>query len=204
MSSKSIIAQSLPIYLPSLLVQLGYSLSATFNPLWSAKLGADLAMVGLIASSVAIGSIAADLPLAFLSGKIREKPFLLLSMLGLAVASVLKSLATEPWHLFAAGFLSGMAISGWGILRVAYIRKTVAVELRGRTLSYMGGIMRIARIVSPGIGGTYYPSDRVQIPLYVPGGFGANWVYPAPDHDEKQPEGISYEAESFFSTQAYL
>jgi MFS family permease len=152
-NNRDIIRTSLPIYLPSLLVQLGASLSLAFNPLWSQELGADVAMIGLIAAGGGIGHLIFDLPGGWIGGKTREKYFLLIAALGLVLCALGRAFATAPWQLLLISIVMGMFVSVWGIGRVAYIRRHVPSEFRGRTMAFMGGIMRIARIATPALGG---------------------------------------------------
>lgn len=153
MKNREIIRTSLAIYLPSLLVQLGASLTMSFNVLWSRDLGAGVAMIGLIAAGNGIGSLIFDLPAGWIGGKIREKPFMIAALAGLVLTGVFKASATRPWQLLVIGIFMGMCVSAWGIGRLAYIRKNIPRRYRGRTLAYMGGIMRVARIATPALGG---------------------------------------------------
>lgn len=153
MKNREIIRTSLAIYLPSLLVQLGASLTMSFNVLWSRDLGAGVAMIGLIAAGNGIGSLIFDLPGGWIGGKVREKPFMIAAVAGLVLTGIFKAAATRPWQLLGIGMFMGMCVSAWGIGRLAYIRKNIPRRYRGRTLAYMGGIMRVARIATPALGG---------------------------------------------------
>ncbi len=152
-NNRAIIRTSLSIYVPNLLVQLGASMTMAFNPLWSQKLGADVAMIGLIAAGSGIGHLIFDLPGGWIAGRIREKTFLLTSLTGMVLCGLARAAATEPWQLFIISAVFGMFASAFGIGRTAYIRRHVPQELRGRTMAFMGGIMRIARVLTPALGG---------------------------------------------------
>jgi MFS family permease len=175
MNNRQIIRASLPIYLPSLVVQLGASMSMAFNPLWSQDLGAGVAMIGLIAAGEGIGHLIFDLPGGWMGGRMREKHFLLLSLVGLVLCGLGRALASRPWQLLLISIFMGMFISAWGIGRVAYLRRHVPSEYRGRTMAFMGGIMRLARILTPALGGVivqflgYRPLYLVQTGFFAVG-----------------------------------
>ena len=44
-------------------------------------------------------------------------------------------------------------MAAWGIGRLAYFRRRIPARIRGRTLAFMGGVMRVTRIITPVIGG---------------------------------------------------
>lgn len=143
----------LGIYVPGFFIQLGASLTGTFNPLYSRELGADLAMVGIVAAAAGVGHILFDLPGGWLAGKVRERTFIMISVSCQLVCVIFKGFAQSPWHLIVINLVFGMATAAWGIGRLAYMRRRIPAEIRGRSLAFMGGIMRITRIITPALGG---------------------------------------------------
>lgn len=163
------------MYVPTLCIQLGLSLTMSFDPLWTDKLGASLGMIALVAAGNGIGQLLFDLPAGYFGGRIREKPFMFFSLAGLSLCAGLRALATQPWHLLVIGIFMGMSLSAWGIGKVAYIRRHVQRSSRGRTMAYMGGMIRLSRIFTPVLGGVivqfagFRPLFGLQFLLFVAG-----------------------------------
>jgi predicted MFS family arabinose efflux permease len=90
-------------------------------PLHAEALGASLAMVGAIVASYAIAQLLLRIPIgvgADLLG--RRRPFALVSLALSGVAAVWLALADDPWSLFWARSLTGLAAAGWVAISVLY------------------------------------------------------------------------------------
>ena len=90
-------------------------------PLHAEALGASLAMVGAIVASYAIAQLLLRIPIgvgADLLG--RRRPFALASLALSGVAAVWLAVADDPWSLFWARSLTGLAAAGWVAISVLY------------------------------------------------------------------------------------
>jgi len=168
---KSLLRTILVAYVPSFFIQMGLSLTDAFNPLYSRELGAGLAMVGIIAAAAGLGNVIFDIPGGWLAGKIREKTFLVVSAVVLFVAVLLKGLARNPADLLILSLIFGMANAAWGIGRLAYLRRRLPAEIRGRSLAFMGGVMRLTRVIAPVLGGFLIKFLGFRIIYFIQAGF---------------------------------
>ncbi len=159
------------IYVPGFFIQLGLALTDAFNPLYYRDLGAGLALVGIITAAGGLGNVLFDLPSGWLAGKIREKTFLLISVSVQFLAVLLKGMARNPRDVLILNLIFGMATAAWGIGRLAYLRRRLPPEIRGRSLSFMGGIMRVTRIISPVLGGFLIKYLGFRMIYYIQAGF---------------------------------
>jgi MFS family permease len=125
----------------------------TFLPLFARSLGASIAMIGLISAAEGIGAMLFNLPAGFLSGRFQQKHLFLVGLGGMMVAALLRSFSTTPILLLVAGVVMGVFSSVEGIARLTYLRINLPAEQRGRFLSRVGGTLRMARMLSPVVGG---------------------------------------------------
>ncbi len=161
----------LGIYIPGFFIQLGSALTQPFSPLYSRELGAGLAMVGAIAAAQGIGLVVFDLPGGWLGGKIRERTFINISVILLFFCALGKGFIRTPLQFLFLNVASGMATAAWGIGRLAYFRRRIPSQIRGRTLSLMGGVMRVTRIITPIMGGFLVKYMGFRMIFFIQAGF---------------------------------
>jgi len=90
-------------------------------PLHAEDLGATPTMIGIVVAAYAIGQVALRIPIgvgADLLG--RRKPFALACLLASAVGALWLALAPDPWSLFAARTVTGVAAAGWVAVSVLF------------------------------------------------------------------------------------
>ena len=161
----------LAIYIPGFFIQMGSALTEPFSPLYSRELGAGLPMVGAIAAAQGIGLVIFDLPGGWLGGKIRERTFINISVVLLFFCTLGKGLIQTPLQFLILNIFSGMAMAAWGIGRLAYFRRRIPARIRGRTLAFMGGVMRVTRIITPVIGGFLVKFLGFRMIFFIQAGF---------------------------------
>ena len=90
-------------------------------PLHAAELGASLPMVGAIVASYAIAQFLLRIPIGVAADLVgRRRPFVLASIALSGVAALWLALASDPWSLFWARSLTGLAAAGWVVISVFY------------------------------------------------------------------------------------
>ena len=123
-------------------------------PLQARELGANLEMVGLVIAAYAIGQILLRIPVGVGSDIIGRKPFAVAALVLAALGALWLGLAPNPWSLFAARTLTGIAAAGWVAISVLFASyyspdkssRAMAVLMSVNTLSlvtatFVGGIV---------------------------------------------------------------
>lgn len=155
------------IYIPTLMFQLGLAMTVPFIPLFAKGLGASLALIGAISAARSIGSMLFNLPGTFIVTRYRLRNLMMLSLAACGLAAGSRGLSTSPIMLLVSSFILGMASSLWQLARLTYTRERIPKNLRNQTLANIGGIMRIAKIISPVIGGTIVAVSGFRLIFFI-------------------------------------
>jgi MFS family permease len=148
----SIRALALPIYTPTFLFSVGQGAVIPIVALAAKDLGASVAVAGTIVALRGIGTLLFDIPAGALVGRLGERKAMTLAT-AILVVSLLGCIASPNVAVFAVCmFLMGCGWSVWLLARLAYVTDVMPVQLRGRALSTLGGIMRIGNFVGPFLG----------------------------------------------------
>jgi predicted MFS family arabinose efflux permease len=123
-------------------------------PLHAQELGANLQMVGIVIASYAIGQILFRIPIGVGSDIIGRKPFAVLALISSALGAIWLALSPDPWSLFAARTLTGVAAAGWVAISVLFAShypagntsRAMAIIMSVNTLSlvsatFVGGLV---------------------------------------------------------------
>ena len=143
----------LAIFVPGFLMAFGAGAGIPFLPLFTQELGADIGLTGFIVSLSGFGVLLFDLPGGLLISRIGSKKAMLLSGTISIALAVLTGLSTNLFWLGAVIFLRGVTGSAWQIARLTFLRHAIPSRIRGRSLSSIGGIMRIGHFIGPLVGG---------------------------------------------------
>ena len=159
----------LAIYVPSFLLAVSLGATIAFIPLFAQEFGADVGLTGLIVSMNEFGILFFDIPGGFLVTRIGSKKAMYLSALLSIAVGILTGLATNLVWLGAMVFLRGVAESAWQVARLTFLRHAIPAHIRGRYLSFIGGIMRIGRFIGPVAGGFIVASMGFSYVFYFQG-----------------------------------
>ena len=143
----------LAVYLPGFLMGVGAGAVVPFLPLFTQELGADVGVTGFVVSLSGLGILLFDLPGGLLTTKLGSKNVMLLSGIVIIGLAVLTGLSTNLVWLGMMIFFRGISNAAWQIGRLTFLRHAIPTEIRGRSLSLIGGIMRIGSFIGPIIGG---------------------------------------------------
>ena len=123
-------------------------------PLHAQELGANLEMVGIVIASYAIGQLLLRIPIGVGSDIIGRKPFAFSALILSALGAIWLALSPNPWSLFAARTLTGVAAAGWVAISVLFASyypagntsRAMAIIMSVNTLSlvtatFIGGIV---------------------------------------------------------------
>ena len=143
----------LPIYLPAAVQATAISLVIPVLPLFARALGAPDSAVGGIVGANGLGSLCAGMPAGLLAGAVGERAAMMLGSLIAAAAAIGSALTPNAGLLFASRFVGGVGLSCYQVARQSYLSAAAPKAMRGRAISLMGGVVRMANIVGPAAGG---------------------------------------------------
>lgn len=141
------------IYLPSLLLSIGTGATIPFLPLFARELGANLGLTGFIVSLGGIGVLAFDIPGGLLISKFGDYKVMFISAFLTGLVAFLTGLSGALVVLGALIFFGGALNSLWLLARLTYLRYLIPINMRGRSLSLIGGCVRIGLFLGPIAGG---------------------------------------------------
>lgn len=163
-------------------------------PLQAERVGASLSMVGLIIASYAIAQVALRIPIGVSADIVgRRKPFAVAAVVLSMIGAMGLAFAPNPWTLFAARAITGIAAAGWVAISVLYA-SYFTPERTGQAMSRIMSINTISIVIASVAGGVI--SDRFGPEATFYGGAAAGAVSllllsgakePEPDSGPREP-----------------
>ena len=142
-------------------------------PLHAEDLGASATMIGIVVAAYAIGQVTLRIPIGVAADILgRRKPFALACLLASALGGLWLALAPDPWSLFAARTLTGVAAAGWVAVSVLFASYFPPNRLTGAMASLMTvnglallGATLVGGIMADylGIDSTFYAATAVAL-----------------------------------------
>lgn len=148
-------AIAVPAFGPSLLYGLSTGAMLPITALTARDLGASVAVSGMIAALMGIGSLVSNLPAAALAARVGERRAMMGAAVFGMVALLLCLLATHVAVLAAGVFMVGMASAVFLLARQSYLTDAVPLPMRARAMSTMGGTTRIGFFLGPLLGAAF-------------------------------------------------
>lgn len=140
---------AVPAYGPTILVSIGQGAVLPLIALSARDLGSSVGTAALVVALAGIGKLVGDLPAGALAARIGEKRALMAACALDAAALAAAFLAPSVIALAAAIFVTGLAGSMFSLARQAYLTETIAIGMRARALSTLGGTFRIGLFIGP-------------------------------------------------------
>ena len=142
-------------------------------PLHAEDLGASATMIGIVVAAYAIGQVTLRIPIGVAADILgRRKPFAFACLLASALGGLWLALAPDPWSLFAARTLTGVAAAGWVAVSVLFASYFPPNRLTGAMASLMTvnglallGATLVGGIMADylGIDSTFYAASAVAL-----------------------------------------
>lgn len=137
------------IYGPTVLFAIGEGAVLPLLPVLAARLGADIAVAGLVASALVVGQLVGNLPAGWAVARIGERLSMAIA-LGIALTGVVGALlAPNIGVLMASVLLIGLCAAVFGLARHSFMTTRVPLAYRARALSLLGGTFRLGIFVGP-------------------------------------------------------
>jgi MFS family permease len=118
-------------------------------PLYALELGASPGLTALIFSLRGLGNMSADLPAGYITAKLGPRFAMLLGLALMSAAASAGMYINSSLHLGLFSFVAGSAMAVWLLARLTLIGGSIPSYHRGKALSTMGGIQRMAGLLGP-------------------------------------------------------
>jgi len=141
-------------------------------PLHARALEASSTMIGVVVASYAIGQITLRIPIGIASDRWGRKPFAVLATVLSAGGAIWLGVSPDPWSLFFARALTGVAGAGWVAISVLYSSYFAGARVSTSMALIMGvnsGAVMLATFVGGlvsdafGVGAAFYGSAGVGV-----------------------------------------
>lgn len=143
---------AVPVFLPTVLFATGEGAILPVIPQIVAGTGASLAVAGLVAGMLMIGTLIGDLPSGWVISRIGERPAMIASCVLALLAMGGCLLAPSPIVLGAAVLVLGIATTAFALARHSFMTQRVPLRVRARALSTLGGSFRLGLFIGPFVG----------------------------------------------------
>lgn len=138
-----------PIYLPTLLFNSASAALIPVIPISVTAAGGSLALAGAVTGLALLGGLLAEIPAGWMTTKLGERRTILIGMLGAAGAAALPAFSSNLWLLAFAALLFGAMSALNGLATHSLIAHMVPADIRTRSMSIFGGMLRGALIIGP-------------------------------------------------------
>jgi MFS family permease len=140
---------ALPAFGPSVLYGMANGAILPVVAFTARDLDASVAVAGLVAALVGIGSLVSNVPASFVTARFGERRAMVGAAVFAGIALLLCILARHVAMLAAGVFMMGMAGSVFALARQSFLIEAVPITQRARALSTLAGSMRIGVFVGP-------------------------------------------------------
>jgi DHA1 family multidrug resistance protein-like MFS transporter len=132
---------------------LGYGIIVPFLPQYALSLGASDLDLGIIFASYSLVQLVTTIPFGLMSDRYGRRPFMIMGMLILGVASLLYPLAQSVPTIAACRAVQGLAASATWSSAIALVADTFPGRDKGEKLGIATGITGTGGIAGPLVGG---------------------------------------------------
>jgi MFS family permease len=160
----------LPFYLPLLLTTIAETMLIPTLPLFLRDLGANYAVIGMVLSGMAVGTLIGDIPAGILARKLGGRRMMLVGLVLIAASTVLLFWAHSLAQVFLYRLVNGFGFALYGLAPHAYTARFVPGPSRGKANSLFGGVFRLGGFIGPVLGGFIAASWNLRVPFLVYGG----------------------------------
>ena len=143
---------AIPVFLPTVLFATGEGAILPVIPQIVSNAGGSLAIAGLVAGMLMIGTLIGDLPSGWVISRIGERPAMIVSCVLALLAMGGCLLAPTPAVLGAAVLVLGIATTAFALARHSFMTQRVPLRVRARALSTLGGSFRLGLFIGPFVG----------------------------------------------------
>jgi MFS family permease len=144
---------AIEVYVPWTLAQLGRGMLLPVVPLYLRDVGLSYTMVAVVLAALGLGAVLGGLPIGTVAGRFGPEWLFVGATLVTGVTAAGLGISTAVLALVAFRLLYGMGAVGIRVSVQMLVNLAAPVRLRGRSMSWLGGAMRLAFFIGPLAGG---------------------------------------------------
>jgi MFS family permease len=141
------------VYVPWTLAQLGRGMLLPVVPLYLRDAGLSYTLVAVVLAALGLGAVLGGLPSGSIAGRFGPEWLFVGATMLTAVTAALLGISTAVMALVGFRMLYGMGAVGMRVSVQMLVNMAAPVHLRGRSMSGLGGAVRLAFFVGPLLGG---------------------------------------------------
>ena len=162
---RNLLAISLAIFVDTLL----YGIIVPVVPRYATDLGASEAQLGFIFAIYSLALLLANIPFGLLSDRQGPRRLMILGMFGLAVVTLLFSLAGNAATLAVSRALQGVAAAATWTAGLALLAAIYPREQRGEKMGLAMAVAGAGSLAGPVLGGALFQWGGYRLPFWVAG-----------------------------------
>ncbi|MEE4195499.1 MAG: MFS transporter [Anaerolineae bacterium] len=159
----------LSLYLPSFLFFFSSGVLGPITPLYMNSFDINLSYVGLMLSMASLGKMTVEIPGGILIARLGIKRSLLIGMFMISLATIAMFWSSSPLEVLIYQFITGVGSMFYQTAHLSYAASVTEHDNRGRSLSMLGGMNRLSRIIAPALGGVLATSISLKFPFLFSG-----------------------------------
>jgi MFS family permease len=141
------------VYVPWVLAQLGRGMLVPVAPLYLRDAGLSYTRVSVVLAALGLGAVVGGLPIGALASRLGPEWLFVLATAATAATAALLGVSTAVLALVAFRLVYGAGAVGLRVSVQMLVNAAAPVRLRGRSMSVLGGAVRLAFFVGPLLGG---------------------------------------------------
>jgi len=141
------------IYVPWFLGFLGRGMLLPVLPLYLRDAGLSYSMVAAVLAATGVGAVLGGLPIGAVASRFGPERLFVAATVTLATTSALLGLSTAVIALVALRLAYGVGAAGQRVSIQMIVVRAAPIRLRGRSMSALGGAVRLGSFVGPIVGG---------------------------------------------------
>ena len=141
------------VYIPWVLAQLGRGMLVPVVPLYLRDAGLSYTRVSVILAALGLGAVVGGLPTGAVAARVGPEWLFVGATIATAITAALLGVSTAVLALVAFRLVYGAGAVGLRVSVQMLVNAATPVRLRGRSMSVLGGSVRLAFFVGPLVGG---------------------------------------------------
>ena len=141
------------VYVPWVLAQLGRGMLVPVVPLYLRDAGLSYTRVSVVLAALGLGAVLGGLPIGALAARLGPEWLFVGAAVATAVTAALLGVSTAVLALVAFRLVYGAGAVGLRVSVQMLVNSATPVHLRGRSMSVLGGAVRLAFFLGPLAGG---------------------------------------------------
>lgn len=184
-----------PVYLPWGMVTLGAGVLLPIFPVYLEEQGLRLSLVGLVTAAGGIGLALGGLPASSFAERRGTDKLLAIGVLLCAITTALLGISSAVIVLVVLRVAWGAGFTSITQSRQVVVARTVAVGMRGRVNSLVGGMHRLTFVVGPILGGFTYDRFGANPTFALAGGLTVLGTLPLVSPGGRDPHPVAERAD---------